>query len=111
MSLSRFKVRGAQSPPETHEQEGSAKPSSNISLPLKLPGRNKSPPMATPPRLEEDVASDLDRSVLRENEENREAEPKTKHGDLLEDLIQEVKGSEVIVRMIVLICGYTSQRV
>lgn len=110
MSYSRFQVRGAQSPTETNEREGSAKPSSRVSLPLKLPGRTGSPPTATPPRVEVDVASDLDRSGLRANEDNCEAGLKTAHGDLLEELIEQVKGSEIIVRMIVLICGYTSRR-
>lgn len=108
---SRFQVSGAQPTQNTHEQESSGKTSSSFSLPLKRPGRKGSPPIATPPRAGEDVGQSLDCPEFPTNEENRQADLKINHGDLLEDLIEEVKGSEVIVRMIVLVCSYTCLRI
>ncbi|KAK2761573.1 hypothetical protein FQN54_001401 [Arachnomyces sp. PD_36] len=94
VSHSRFQVRGAQS-----SLESTGIMSSSASLPLKLPRRNTSPAIATPPRIEQEPIS-LDEGVpshqIVGEGESANSKPGQVHNDLLEKLIEEVKVAEVL---------------
>ena len=102
VSQSRFQVKGVK-PQTAQKPETPVQSSSAVSLALKLPRGKRSLSLETPPRAEGRIDIITDQQIAPVNTLDSESSPintpraSQVHGDLLEELIEQVKGAEVLV--------------